>query len=156
MPTASVISSLDAPGRGDDFQAGSIDDKLSRYDPSCPPTAEEAADMQHREKELCSCPVRDHVVRRSDYFVIVVDHGGADQLAHPIDLRHDRKIDLMSCTPACMGKPDRPAGGDASAGQIIQLESSRRTRGLCGNEVASNAIGWHLKSCEGNMALSEV
>src|SRR6185295_5598562 len=104
-----------------DLLAGLIDDEaVIRYDDKMAAEAEEAADLEYRETELFLVLVRDHIVDGPDLFVLVVDHGGADQLAHPIALRHDRKIDLdelHSCLRQCRtgSEGDRKCGADHPA-----------------------------------------
>ena len=59
-----------------------------------PAYAEEAADLQHGETQLLLVLVRDHIIDSPDLLVLVVDDAAANQLAHPIAFRDDRKIHL--------------------------------------------------------------
>src|SRR5580704_17056628 len=82
--------------------------------------AEEAADLQHREIQLLLVLVRDHIIDRSDLFVLVVDDAAADQLAHPIALRHDREVyldELYACLRQrwTCGEGERECGPDHPA-----------------------------------------
>src|ERR1700722_4757650 len=85
-----------------------------------PAHAEEAADLQHGETQLLLVLVRDHIIDSPDLLILVVADAAADQLAHPITLRDDRKIHLDELHPglrqrgAC-GKGDRERGPDHPA-----------------------------------------
>src|SRR6202044_3626539 len=98
-----------------------------------PADAKEAADLQHGEIQLLLVPVRDHIIDSPDLLVLVVDDAAANQLAHPIAFRDDRKIHLDELHPGLWqcgagGKGDRERGPDHPA---------RRTRSCCRSDATS-------------------
>src|SRR5580692_11947253 len=100
-----------------------------------PAHAEEAADLQHGETQLLLVLVRDHIIDSPDLLVLVVDDAAANQLAHPIAFRDDRKIHLDELHPGLRqrgagGKRDRERGPDYPARRTWSCRGGdvRRTR----------------------------
>src|SRR6202051_2336057 len=85
-----------------------------------PAHAKEAADLEHCETQLLLVLVADSVIAGADLLALVVGNAAADQLAHPIAFRDDRKIHLDELHPglrqrAAGGKGDRERGPDHPA-----------------------------------------
>ena len=90
VPRDIFNSSFDAPGRVI-FLSRIVDDKAviwHRHKTSA--QTEEATHLQHRETQLFLVLICDHIIDSADPFVLVVDDGAANHLAHPIALRDDR------------------------------------------------------------------
>jgi hypothetical protein len=122
--------------------------RSERRGTSCVRCAKEAADQQRREIQQFLVLARDHVIDSSDLFVLVVDDSGADQLAHPIAVRHDRKINFDKCDPACESAGSA-ARVTASAVQIIPLDGRCPTTRLGHRDC--NCINAGLGGAFGNL-----
>src|ERR1700684_315119 len=96
-----------------------------------PAYAEEAADLQHGETQLLLVLVRDHIIDSPDLLVLVVDDVAANQLAHPIAFRDDRKIHLDELHP---GLRQRGAGGKSDSERGPD-QPARRTPSCRGSDA---------------------